>query len=1642
MKKSDSNTKTSGNTIVQKKQEPFFNKEGQNSFFSKSEASESFFNPNSVQTKLTVGQPNDKYEKEADATADSVVDQLNNSGTSSSNSETKNSSNVSNSGTAIQTKPSIVDDQEKLQKKDEEITEDPQGLQRKPIFESNTEPESELQAKVLPDVQKKGEDDSGSADLQSRLDNSKGGGSPLPSDTQESMGSAMGADFSNVRVHNDSDAAEMSNDLGAQAFTHGSDIYFNEGKYNTDTTAGNHLLAHELTHTMQQGASKPAVQKVEETPAANTEEVAPTRPTTPLDITHRLELTNEWASYLDYEYNNRRRGQRTFDLEVKIGERYRGTIKVNKKRSTAEGETAKYELAEGNHKYLNVSGWNFLDPMREAGVEPILVLNRFGDDQTTTGFLSVKMGGNPITGDVQGFIRGLNSKLEQMQFLGIDPINVDGLENKFENGRLVFQVSALSTVVDGYLEAGGGMGITGETFTFNLNANVSIAGLAEGEFTVARGEDGKLSGRGEIRGDIANVQVTVIAEYIEGVVTIQGTGRIESEKFSGEITFLVTDAARSRQMMNAALGVEAMDAQADAPPAQQQETPKTKNNQVLAGWGEVKATITPWLEGTAKVGIDNQGHVTIVGEIVVPDEIELMEQRGKKVQIFDVEIRAGYGIPLVGQVFLFAGIGMFVNAGFGPLVLKNVGFTGTYSTDPTVLQQFSITGTLGINAFAVLGLEAEAGVGVTLLGHDVKAGVNVTAAAGLRAYAEATPTFEYSESASPEGGKVGESRLKGHFEAAAQLFLQLSGALFYELDSPWWSPAPDGREEYPLGEVQYPIGDSMGIGADVDWLVGSSDAPELTFSPVEFDPDKFTADVMADPPPRRMGDADANPDGQWQDGQEGNQNQNPEVTGDGEGLPPSGRREENLRNLPDEQKYMRALDEMSRLENADPKPTEGVVEAKARRVKSKYGLDQIQLRDKQDDNVSIFVKHAREDNGRHLLRVPLMSEAERAQLLADAIRDLRSREANAAGEDGTIEESAAQSMLQAWHRAHPVVEGARVIDGGETWDYSIDIGDRDNTERGKRKKQDADADLQAGDGEIGKVARFDADGENHRIWIRVSGNQIDAMIASSPMMISERLNDWRSRLETLDNARKRVATGFLDSAAYLYEKLQNEAIKANEELSQATADPTAESTSEAVEADNAVEATQDRMISIFKNLFTIFGDTDNEDSMYLGFDRDIVAKTHLKASTMLLQEAKPIFEANKALRETNKNQGFTSWSGLVNKLKNDAPRTKQVVEKPITNSEEYGTYVKGQVERAANKVMDSSLSATEKQQMIDQKITEIEGGQARNAFASLRDQVFEREKEPISNQRLESVFKGEEGEHDQYKILESTVDYDGTTDGKLVVNYHYTVQIGDQPPEKKEFTVTIQQNQLASGARVTNHTIDGRNLAVKEPGTRGRTVSASNADSREAIQNAATGSSANRENVLNVPDPENRDQVMEEMRDQFKDQVDDTTIKFNASHLIADWFQGSGYSQALNLITTSEHYNKQIMFGAESEIKRLVANEETKYVTILKKAKYITFDINVAAEWMAISDSTVADTIAARTAEISGETPDQKRERLQQLHNALARDRDPKFCNSIVYNVGKIHLKDKDGNLVESKDVDIEVEIGQDTHLKEILKKQ
>ena len=91
--------------------------------------------------------------------------------------------------------------------------------------------------------------------LQDQLNVSAGKGSSMDETTRGQMESGFGADFSDVNIHTDSSAVQMSQGLNAQAFTHGKDIYFNEGRYNPETAKGKHLLAHELTHTIQQGAS-------------------------------------------------------------------------------------------------------------------------------------------------------------------------------------------------------------------------------------------------------------------------------------------------------------------------------------------------------------------------------------------------------------------------------------------------------------------------------------------------------------------------------------------------------------------------------------------------------------------------------------------------------------------------------------------------------------------------------------------------------------------------------------------------------------------------------------------------------------------------------------------------------------------------------------------------------------------------------------------------------------------------------------------------------------------------------------------------------------------------------------------------------------------------------------------------------------------------------------------------------------------------------------------------------------------------------------------------------------------------------------------------------------------------------------------
>ena len=94
------------------------------------------------------------------------------------------------------------------------------------------------------------------------------GGNALQEKERNFFEPRMGYDFSNVKIHTDSDAAKSAQSLNALAYTTGNNIIFNEGQYAPDTDSGKRLMGHELTHTIQQGASfantTPKIQRQED----------------------------------------------------------------------------------------------------------------------------------------------------------------------------------------------------------------------------------------------------------------------------------------------------------------------------------------------------------------------------------------------------------------------------------------------------------------------------------------------------------------------------------------------------------------------------------------------------------------------------------------------------------------------------------------------------------------------------------------------------------------------------------------------------------------------------------------------------------------------------------------------------------------------------------------------------------------------------------------------------------------------------------------------------------------------------------------------------------------------------------------------------------------------------------------------------------------------------------------------------------------------------------------------------------------------------------------------------------------------------------------------------------------------------------
>jgi len=170
-----------------------------------------------IQTKLSIGAPNDKYEQEADRVADQVM-RMPVSGAIHTQSPPQ-----------IQRMCSGCEEELQRQTIDEE--EEEELIQTK----SNSGSSPQLNSQSASGIQ-----------------NIRGGGQPLNQSVRFFMESRFSKDFSQVRIHADSNASSLASSINARAFAYGHNIVFGAGEYQPETSAGRRLLAHELTHVVQQ----------------------------------------------------------------------------------------------------------------------------------------------------------------------------------------------------------------------------------------------------------------------------------------------------------------------------------------------------------------------------------------------------------------------------------------------------------------------------------------------------------------------------------------------------------------------------------------------------------------------------------------------------------------------------------------------------------------------------------------------------------------------------------------------------------------------------------------------------------------------------------------------------------------------------------------------------------------------------------------------------------------------------------------------------------------------------------------------------------------------------------------------------------------------------------------------------------------------------------------------------------------------------------------------------------------------------------------------------------------------------------------------------------------------------------------------
>jgi hypothetical protein len=734
-------------------------------------------------------------------------------------------------------------------------------------------------------VHRESKDDADHEDVDANMEHritSPSGGKPLPDGVQREMESGLGTDFSRVRVHDSAEDRADAGRLSAKAFTHGEHIWLGAGESANDRK----LMAHELTHVVQQGAATetPSVQRQAALGVVGVGAglgpiaggmaglayaglvLAGKRSVYELKGSAKFEPSLALRAYLEYEGGSA-------VINVRYGNLAKGKLYVEERRP---GEYIAFPAP------LSVEHPEIGNP---GGGQTVSLVVSIGSGNEITGSLGVT---KPLPPNSIGAAYGSPADQERLLKLLVGGTATHGtletlkLQNELKNGFLNFWYFFKNQLYEG-TSIIAGVSIFDETFTFYGKLFTSGQGLVSADTEIKRDKTGSLFGSLEMHStwEAKGFTGTLKATYEEGVLEIRGSLTYASPRIQGELNVIATEESRAWKAIEGPLA-EAIEGPKPLPGAKA-TTPGGgggatsgapaggKERLALSGWGVLKFIVTEKINTETAFVVDPDGYITLRGTIRAPHKITLMDvKKTEEKTFFDDKYREMvYVKPAVGirgQLH----VKLTGKAEFGPLTLHDITLTGLYSTNPKIGSQIQISAKLNLSGSATGTLALDGQVALRLgskydyLGAN-PGSVNLTtsAEATVRGVVEAEPTIKRETKAAAAPGKGTGAPAKGadapdkgadppdkipRYTIGGELFiggeidLKFSGKVILTAAGiDFW--------EIDLGSKVFPIA-GFGLTSKVAYTLGSEEMPAVEINKGGFEPHRFIRQIIKNDRPK------------------------------------------------------------------------------------------------------------------------------------------------------------------------------------------------------------------------------------------------------------------------------------------------------------------------------------------------------------------------------------------------------------------------------------------------------------------------------------------------------------------------------------------------------------------------------------------------------------------------------------------------------------------------------------------------------------------------------------------------------------------------------------------------------------------------